>query len=316
MQKNPHFDDNLVLWDDAYSGRYTTPEGGYKEQFDLQWAIASSKLDDYYHTPGASYDDIYINDRIIEWTGKSPEGRTEFYDQSSGTRKLDYPISIDMIRGKNCIDIGCGMGRWTKTMQKLGAKSVTSVDASASAIKNVSQFNPNVVHTDIMLLPKTHPELKNKFDFANFWGVAMCTHDPLQAFMSASSTVKSGGNMFLMVYTPGYHDHPLIMAQRKIFHGLKTTEERLNFVDTVFHRHWDSRYPFKENIKNKMRDLLRCPKGSRVGVLDMLEPFYNWVISEDTIKNWCAKAGFTNYIICNVKEKNKCALHVLLMGKK
>jgi len=31
------------------------------------------------------------------------------------------------------------------------------------------------------------------FDLANFWGVAMCMHDPLQAFLSAASTVKPGG---------------------------------------------------------------------------------------------------------------------------
>jgi 2-polyprenyl-3-methyl-5-hydroxy-6-metoxy-1,4-benzoquinol methylase len=97
-------------------------------------------------------------------------------------------IGPGLIEGRDCIDVGCGMGRWTRVMQALGARSVLSVDLSDSALVSVSRFNPKVLRADIMTIPEQHPELVGQFDFANFWGVGMLTHDPRQAFMSGAST--------------------------------------------------------------------------------------------------------------------------------
>ena len=43
------------------------------------------------------------------------------------------------IQGKNCLDAGCGIGRYTYIMQTLGANSVKSIDISSEAIKNVKK---------------------------------------------------------------------------------------------------------------------------------------------------------------------------------
>ena len=58
--------------------------------------------------------------------------------------------------------------------------------------KSVAQFTPHVTRANIMAIPEEHPEWVGAFDFANFWGVAMCTHDPLRAFLSAAFTVRPG----------------------------------------------------------------------------------------------------------------------------
>ncbi len=308
--RNPHFDDNLVIWSDKYSGRYEAP-AKYDDQFDLQWKLALDGNQEYYVFPGASVEDIYIADRVYEWTGKHPNG-TGFHDATAGTRKLDRPVDPELIRGKECIDIGCGLGRWTRTMQAIGAKSVTSIDVSASALASTSRFNPNTHKANIMNIPEEHPEWVGKFDFANFWGVAMCTHDPLKAFLSAASTVKPGGSMYLMVYTLGLHSSRETMIKRKRFHRLKTVEERLAFVDTVFDRKWSSSFPLDLNLRIQSRNLRRLPKGGKSGVLDLLEPFYNWTIPLDVIKGWTKKAGFSSMTVLNEFETRKCAYHVLL----
>jgi fructose-1-phosphate kinase PfkB-like protein len=66
------------------------------------------------------------------------------------------------------------MGRWTRTMQSLGAKTALSVDVSESALRSTTRFNPNTLKANVMELPSEHLELEGKFDFGNFWGVAMC----------------------------------------------------------------------------------------------------------------------------------------------
>ena len=311
---HPHFDDGLIVWSDAYSGRYEAPPAGYSGQFDLQWKIALEGNPEYYNYPGASVDDGYIEDRVYEWTGI--RNRKGHNDLSAGTRVLDHPIDVKMIRGKKCIDIGCGMGRWTRTMQMIGAEQVLSIDMSESALNSVKRFNAHVLRADIMRLPEEHPELKEQYDFANFWGVAMCTHDPKKAFFSAASTVKPGGALYLMVYSPeGMHNTNLVNIQRKHFHTLQTIQDRLAYVDHVYEREWDGEYPLLENIRNVMRWLIKSPKGGKIGVLDMLQPIFNWVIPLDVIYGWMGRAGFSKTVVLNEFESAKCAYHVLGIKK-
>ena len=308
---NPHFDENRLEWSDHLSGRCSPPPQPYSEQFDLQWRLALENHPEYLNHPGADLDSDYINDRIYEWTGIHPDGGG-FRDASAGMRVLDHPLDVGLIRDRDCIDIGCGMGRWTKTMLALGARSVLSIDASESAIRSVSAFNDRVMRADIMELPQEHPELTETVDFACFWGVAMCTHDPRKAFLSAASMVKPGGSIYLMVYAPeGINGRPLTNIQRRAFHQLSTVEERLAYVSHVHQRRWDSTYPLRDNIKNRLRDLLRRPKGGPLGVLDMLQPFYNWVIPFEVIEGWARDGGFTRLQLLNESERPKAAYHVL-----
>lgn len=309
--RNPHFDDCRIAWDDSYSGLYKPR--AYEAEFDLQWKLALNSADWGRH-PGASTDDHYIDDRIYEWTGIHPAGREGFSDASAGSRVLDHPLDPALIRGKRCIDVGCGMGRWTRVMQKLGAAEVLSLDMSASALESVSRFNPKTLSADVTRLTDDHPNLKSAFDFANLWGVAMCTHDPRHTFMQAASTVRQGGTLYLMVYAPrALHDRPLTNIQRQRFHSLQTIEARLRYVDHVWNRRWDRAYPVRCNIENLLANITGQPKGGKVGVLDMLEPFYNWVIPMDVIQGWMRAAGFGRTIWLNEYEPEhlRCAFHVL-----
>lgn len=310
---NPHFDENKVVWRDEYSGKYAPPPTGYHEQFDLEWKLALEGRAGYFYNPGACTEDSYVDDRIYEWTGKHPRGLNGFADGSMAYRKLDIPVDPALIAGKKVIDIACGLGRWTRTMQRLGAASVLSIDISESALRSVARFNPNVARVNIMEIPQTHPEWVGAFDFANFWGVAMCTHDPLRAFLSAASTVKPGGAMYLYVYEPeGMHAFALTILQRRHFHRLSSVEERLRYVDRVQERRWDTNIPLRDNLRHVARNLLGRPKNSKHGVLDSLAPFYNWVIPLDVIDGWAKKGGFASHTLLNPREKPRCGFHVLL----
>jgi SAM-dependent methyltransferase len=310
--KNPHFDDGLLVWNDEYSGRYQAPVNGYSEQFDLQWKLYLNGDEGFNRAADASVEERDIVDRIYEWTGRFPAGAVGSYDTSMNSRPLDHPLDLNLFKGKACIDIGCGLGRWTKAMLALGAKSVLSIDMSESALAGVQKFNHEVLKADITEIPSQHPELVGEFDFANLWGVAMSTHDPLKAFLSAAATVKPGGAFYLMVYAPeGMHGTQAVNLRRKHFAELKAIDERLAYLERVHERKWDSYMPLHENLKNMLRNALGRPKGSKVGTLDMLEPFYNWVIPLDVIEGWMRKGGFAKMQLLNEFEAKKCAYHVL-----
>lgn len=314
--KNPHFDDGIVIWRDEYGDRYKEHSTPPSTHFDLQWKLALEKVDGYGIHPGANTDDEYIKDRVYEWTGTRPGG-DGFMDESCGVRKLDHPIPSDLIKDKKCIDIGCGMGRWTKTMQMIGARSVLSVDISEHAIKSVSSFNPNTLRTDITKLTDDHPELIGQFDFANVWGIAHHTHNPKQTFANAAKTLRGGGALFTMIYAPeGIHGKKITNLQRKKFHSLSTVEERLKYVDDVFNRTPDwSYYPLYNNLRMVVSNLLGRDKGGKVGTLDMLEAWFNWVVELDTIKKWVKEAGFESFVVTNEFESPKCAYHMLALNK-
>jgi len=186
---------------------------------------------------------------------------------------------------------------------------------SPSGLANVKQFNPNVREVDVMRLREDHPDLMDRFDFANFWGVAMHTHDPRLAFMNAAATVRSGGSFYLAVYAPeSIHGTSATRAQRAHFHNLQSVAERLHYVDVVYNRTWDRAAPLGHNAKNMLRKVLGRPKGSKVGWLDLLEPSFNWVIPLGVARSWFAQAGFLDPDLLNQDESPKCLFH--LLGRK
>ncbi len=118
--------------------------------------------------------------------------------------------------------------------------------------------------------------------------------------------------MYLYVYGPeGIHASPTSNRQRRHFHRLSSVDERLRYVDDVYERRWQDDLSLGENLKNVARNLLKRPKGSKHGVLDLLEPFYNWVIPLDVIEGWAGKGGFSSHTLLNTGGLPRCGFHVL-----
>ncbi len=303
---NPHFDEGLVVWKDEYSGLYKPVD--YGSQFDDQWRLfLEGKLGFNRHT-GVETSDPWIDERIFELTGvrgvverRAMGGfryrlltlRRKLTRENrrmgiGGRLVLEPKFPLDFWRGKYCLDLGCGAGRWTRAMIELGAR-VKSTDVSESGLKSTRRFNDDVEKLDLFDIPDRRSDLHGAFDFSLCWGVIMCTHDPTRAFECAAMTVKPGGHLYVMIYAPTYHNSPEIVAKRKHYHrNLKTFGERLAYAYEISDR--------SENAINQ---------------LDMLNTFYNWTVTEETIHAWFAARGFAEIVTLNRNELNKCAYHVL-----
>jgi len=303
--RSPHFDDDRVIWKDEYSGLYEPVD--YSIQFDYEWKLFGEKKIGFCSHTGVETDDPWIDDRIYELTGvknfieRKKIGAAAFYAKKlldffipeeqrniGGRLYLDPKFSIDHFDGKRCLDIGCGAGRWTKTLLTLGA-TVKSIDVSEHGLKSTRRFNDDVEALSIFDIKTRRKDLHSAFDFVICWGVVMCTHDPKEAFENAAIAVKRGGQLYTMIYAPTYHNSPDILAKRKHYHTqLSTLEEKLQYA----------------------YDISDCPENA-INNLDMLNTFYNWTVPEETIHNWYKTNGLESVVTLNAHENPKCAYHVL-----
>ena len=111
-----------------------------------------------------------------------------------------YSVAL-YVRNKNffydkvCLDAGCGPGRWTYSMQQLGAKNVDSFDVSDEAVKRCMEINPDAYVGSIFDL-KPNPV----YDFVLSWGVLHHNKNTREAFSKVASQVKKDGMLHIMVY--------------------------------------------------------------------------------------------------------------------
>jgi 2-polyprenyl-3-methyl-5-hydroxy-6-metoxy-1,4-benzoquinol methylase len=306
LQRNPHFDDGRIVWNDAFSGEYYPVR--YQEQFDEQWKLfLERKLGFHQHT-GVETSNEYIDDRIREITGvedyllrkrwgpltkivKKVTGRADRAARRGigGLLYLEPKFPIDHFRGKRCLDIGCGAGRWTKTLISLGAR-VKAVDVSEHGLKSTRRFTSDIESLNLFEIIPKREDLHVAFDFTLCWGVIMCTHDPSLAFQNVASTVKPGGQLYCMVYAPTYHASEFVLRSRRRYHReLKTAEERAAFLD----------------------ELTAHDRENAINYQDMLHTFYNWTIDEATLEGWCSANGFSEPVFLNAAEPHKAAHHIL-----
>lgn len=204
--------------------------------FDYQWKNLPSKFIEY------------NNDRVKEFlklTGLRPED----------------------IRAKNCLDAGCGNGRYTYAMLELAAEKVVSYDVSEEAIEKCKNINPNAFVKDIMTLVPNPV-----YDFVLSWGVLHHTPNPREAFKRVASQVKKeNGILHIMLY---HKDTQQLYEEGRIIWPDLSEEERIKYCE--------------DKIK-------RC--GSTIhGWYDALNPTYNFSYYEEQIRSWFEEEGF-----CKIK---------------
>ena len=283
---NPHFDQQRVIWNNDYSGEYQPID--YSGEFDPQWKLFLEQRRGFTHHTGVETEAAWIDDRVYGLTGhrgvlvpgNATDGRTV-----GGRQHLDLRFGLDYFRDKRCIDIACGAGRWTRALLALGGR-VKSIDVSEHGLASVKRFNSDVERVNLFDIER-RPDLHGQFDFALAWGVVMSTHDPAAAFANAARTVRPGGALYVMVYAPTYHNSPAVLAQRAHYHRLRTADEKLQYV-----------YAIADDPANA------------INYMDMLNPYYNWVVEEETIHAWFAQHGFVNVVTLNGSEREPVAYHV------
>ena len=146
-------------------------------------------------------------------------------------------IKADWFKGKDVIDCGCGGGRWSYGLAKLGA-NITAVDINSSAIAATSEalqemkVQKNFIQTPLENLSEHLPADK-KYDLVWSWGVLHHCGSFTTALNKVSARVKEGGFIYLYLYgreTVSYEQDINLFKSRVRYNNLKTWEEKKAFL--------------------------------------------------------------------------------------
>lgn len=186
------------------------------------------------------------------------------YNQDRINELLNFTkIESAFFKNKQCLDAGCGNGRYTYALMKLGG-IVDSIDISPQAISKCQKINPKARVQDLLTL-SPNPI----YDFVLSWGVIHHTSNPRMAFKNVASQVRPGGILHVMLY---HQDTQTIyIKRRKIWQYLP------HFCKRIYVKYLAFRF-----------------RGSEHGWWDALNPQYNFSYHESEIEKWFHEEGFEN----------------------
>lgn len=123
--------------------------------------------------------------------------------------------SLEVIRGKSVLEVGCGAGRFTEVMLAAGAR-VFACDLSQAVEANYENCHhwPDyfVCQADARRLP-VEP---HSFDFVVCLGVIQHTPSPEETISALARYVRAGGTLVIDHYAPGYPSNFLQRNLRRV----------------------------------------------------------------------------------------------------
>jgi SAM-dependent methyltransferase len=124
-------------------------------------------------------------------------------------------FDLESLRGQRCIDVGCGGGRLSIAMARLGAAEVVGCDISEDGLRDARRRAgdlPNVRFQCASALEL--PFQDGSFDFVLCNGVLHHTPDPARGFGEITRILKHGGRCFVLLYGKGGLRWPTVMKIR------------------------------------------------------------------------------------------------------
>lgn len=148
-------------------------------------------------------------------------------------RALANNFDLEWLKGKKCLDAGCGSGRYSVALAIHGAGSVTAVDVSdsglAEASRRAAEFSSIVFQKASVL---DLPFEDNSFDFVWSAGVIHHTSDFDRALNQLTRVLKPQGKLFLLVYGAGGLRWKAVQALRPIVVdlGMKLIDDAISIA--------------------------------------------------------------------------------------
>jgi len=185
-------------------------------------------------------------------------------------------IKRDWFRDKKVLDAGCGNGRWSYGLAKLGAK-LTCVDINSIAIeetrKVLHEFNNEFTFIVSSLEELNLPQ--ESFDLVFSWGVLHHCVSFTKSLQYLTKTLKSGGIIYLYLYGRD----SLSMEE-----DLKLFKKRVEYNKTVDE---EKRYQI-------LLDRVNGDKNKIHAAHDLLASTISRRFTFDQIKKILEDLGFTN----------------------
>ena len=125
--------------------------------------------------------------------------------------------SPDHFAGKRCLDVGCGGGRYSFAMARMGASEVVGVDVGEEGLADARRRAEAIGATNLEFRPASALELPfedGEFDFVCCSGVLHHTPGVEQGLRELFRTLRPGGSCYLLLYGAGGLYWPLHLVMR------------------------------------------------------------------------------------------------------
>lgn len=120
--------------------------------------------------------------------------------------------SLDVLRGKSVLEVGCGAGRFTELMLAAGAR-VFACDLSSAVEANYANCAGAPGYFVCQADARRLPAAPRAFDFVVCLGVIQHTPDPEETIASLARHVAPGGELVIDHYA---HNYPRNFLQRNL----------------------------------------------------------------------------------------------------
>jgi ubiquinone/menaquinone biosynthesis C-methylase UbiE len=138
-------------------------------------------------------------------------------------------FDLSWLEGKRCLDVGCGGGRYSIAMARLGAREVVGVDISEQGIENARLRGRDLSNLRFKIANVLElPFEDDSFDFVCSSGVLHHTTDSDRGLDQVARVLSPGGKLYLLLYGAGGLRWSLSYALRPIAQDLG-----YEFIDTV-----------------------------------------------------------------------------------
>lgn len=222
-----------------------------------------------------------------------------------------YPLDEGFFKGKTGLDAGCGFGRHLYNAALFGARMIGMDFSSAieSSRKNTCMLkNVYLVKGDIY----NPPFSEKSFDFVYSIGVLHHLVDPEKGFHSLLRYVKSGGSIFIWVYSKKRRlTNSLLECLRSMTSGLpmKIIKSASLFCGLIDWSFFILPYKILSNIKvlKPLVDRITLERIKVYGQYPFQVCFADWFdrlsapirfyYDENDLHGWAERAGLKNIII-------------------
>lgn len=219
----------------------------------------------------------------------------------------DTMLPATALRGVRALDAGCGVGRWTYAMSRLGA-TVTAIDYNDQAAAITHEYfkrdpSVRVMQADILRLPFP-PE---SFDLVFSWGVLHYTESPERAFEALARLVAPAGTLFVVMFE--YYNPIKLWITHQVRRWTVPMDparlQRLADHAAALCSYRVIRYPLKPFI-----DIGWNPEGN----YDAFAKFVSHHRTAEQVHRWFVDAGF-RHVTLNASRQFKNPLLQLMQGR-
>ncbi len=134
-------------------------------------------------------------------------------------RFSENKFPLKWFKGKKCLDVGCGGGRYSLALAGLGAKEVQGIDVSKAAVADARKRAKAMGVKNVKFQVGSALDLPfadASFDCVIFSGVLMITEEPVKALAEMARVTKPGGMLYLLVYATEGIRWPLVEMLRPL----------------------------------------------------------------------------------------------------